>query len=153
MKIFVRYRDECYPCTLPARLRGMAWYEKICRIVLNEINSQTPLFITIITVDEQRMRELAGAYKGTPRVTDVLSFLYPVEDGETRQEAEIFICSGVAQRQAQRYRVSLVQEYVRLVTHGMLHICGYNHVLSKERAVMRRHEGHIMRLCKKSKLI
>lgn len=91
---------------------------------------------------DRKIRTLNKDYRGKDKATDVLSF--PVHDSLRRGErddeflfdvlniGDIIISRDVARRQAKDFEISLPQETVHLIVHGFLHLCGYDHELSKE---------------------
>lgn len=75
------------------------------------------------------MRRLNRQYRGLDKTTDVLSFpLY--EAGMLRPGdalGDIVISIPRAAAQAAAYGVSLRNELLRLLLHGLLHLIGYDH--------------------------
>ncbi len=133
------------------------WYRDIHDIVTRFLKESPRLLkstydISVVLIDEDRMRRLYATYKGKNRVTDVLSFFYGEAEGESRPQGEVFICLPQALRQASRYHISPIHEIARLVIHGFLHIYGYDHQKKQQRTVMRSCERIIFRLCKKENL-
>ena len=45
---------------------------------------------------------------------------------------DIFICREVALRQAKEFGISIEEEILHLFIHGFLHLCGYDHEISRE---------------------
>ncbi|HYH28196.1 MAG TPA: rRNA maturation RNase YbeY [Actinomycetota bacterium] len=91
--------------------------------------------LSISFVGEAEMAELHERYLGEPGPTDVLSF--PQDDPELL--GDVIVCPGVASRQNR----DLAAELRLLVTHGTLHILGYDHDDEEERARMwERQERH-----------
>ena len=96
--------------------------------------------VLTITGDEA-VRELNAAYRDIDETTDVLSFSYgahgdvgkPASDdfalppGEDASIGDVVISFPQARRQAEEARVPLAEEIAHLVTHGMLHLLGYDH--------------------------
>jgi probable rRNA maturation factor len=80
--------------------------------------------VNIILVEDRYMRRLNRRYRGQHRATDVLAF--PADPDEDLL-GEIYISVDAAGRQAVEYRVTLREEIFRLVAHGLLHLCGYDH--------------------------
>ncbi len=117
------------------------WYAMISDSVKKVLPQLTSFPITIILVDDERIKTLNQGYRAHHRVTDVLSFLYEEQEGK---EGELFISIPVAKRQSVRYGVSLSEEIARLVIHGMLHLYGYDHMKTGERKVMRGLEKHAL---------
>lgn len=91
--------------------------------------------LSIIFVDDEKIKALNSTYRKLSRVTDVLSFSYG--EGGSVDEGEIYICLPQVLRQHTRFRTTLTQEIARLFFHGLLHVYGYDHVKQSERTVMR----------------
>jgi probable rRNA maturation factor len=64
--------------------------------------------------------------------TDVITFALGA-DPEGSVIADIYICPDVARRQAKEFGVGVREEMARLVVHGMLHACGWEHPEGDER--------------------
>ncbi len=99
--------------------------------------------VTIVLGDDALLRSLYARFKGKDRTTDVLSFT--LEDlalprGGRRLEGEIYIAKERLFAQAKRYRHTPGRELSRLVTHGLLHLAGHDHMRAGERRVMRAEE-------------
>ena len=89
-----------------------------------------------------KIKTLNSSYRDKPKVTDVLSFpVYDtlrsnaedfVEPGPVVHLGDIFICKDVALRQAKEFGISIEEEILHLFIHGFLHLCGYDHDLSRK---------------------
>ena len=94
----------------------------------------------IVFASDSELRRLNSDYRGIDRATDVLSFTYS-DDGPRAHaralEGELYLSTARIAAQARRYRHSPGAELLRLVTHGLLHLCGHDHVKAAERRVMR----------------
>ena len=82
--------------------------------------------------DDQKMIELNSSWRNQKQTTDVLSFsaiddkfLVPF-DGFL-ELGDIFVSVPTAQRQADEHHHDLVQELRWLVSHGLLHLLGWDH--------------------------
>lgn len=117
-----------------------------------EYNRTAEISLTI--VGEQRMRSLNKKYRNANRVTDVLSF-----GNETKKAkgvkfvnppsrisylGEIFICYPQAEKQAREQGHSTKKEFAILLSHGVLHLLGYDHEKSLDAKIMRRKEKMIL---------
>ena len=89
------------------------------------------------------------------RPTDVLSFpMYERDEiaglkNDTDDEIEkilgdIIVSIEKVREQAKEYGHSFERELAYLVTHGMLHLLGYDHMIEEEKAVMRKREEEIL---------
>jgi probable rRNA maturation factor len=102
--------------------------------VLKAEGASGPVDVVFHGPEEQRA--LNRQWRGLDRTTDVLSFPY----GQPELFGELYIDPILAAEQAVRYRHDLHRELCRLVVHGCLHLCGYDHHTTSERKEMRRLE-------------
>ncbi len=102
------------------------------RFILSSLKI-TKAEISLALVNEPASRRLNLSYRGLPRATDVLSFVYAHENF---LDGEIVICSPVAVRQARAFGHSTRQEILRLLVHGLLHLAGYDHEKKSDAEVM-----------------
>jgi len=93
--------------------------------------------VNIIITDDRTLRSLNKTYRGLARPTDVLSF---PGDSDLGILGEIYISIDTARRQAAAYGASLREEILRLVCHGVLHLCGYDHERPADEKVMKARE-------------
>lgn len=121
--------------------------EKVAEYALRwEGVSSGELSIALVTEDE--IHELNVKYRGKDYPTDVLSF----QTGGPEEEIEgmpyllgdVVICPSVAARQAAEYGQAFGQEMALLLTHGILHLLGYDHEDEEEAEVMEMHEREIL---------
>lgn len=117
--------------------------------------------INLSIVDEATIRELNKTTRNIDRVTDVLSYPYTnLRVGErlvlkdykldidpedkTLTIGDIYICMERARQQAEEYNHTLKREIAFLFCHGMLHICGYDHIEPADAEIMERKQDEIM---------
>ncbi len=79
--------------------------------------------ISIVFVDDNRITDLNKRFLDHDRSTDVIAF--SLENEDCPLEGEIYICTDMAKRQAEEYKVSFENELMRLAVHGTLHLLGY----------------------------
>lgn len=92
-------------------------------------------------VGDLDIRKLNRQYRRHDKVTDVLSFTYTT----TPITGEIIICLPQAERQARRKKHTLIQELDILVTHGLFHLAGHDHMRIRERERMRVLERRVLK--------
>lgn len=95
--------------------------------------SDTELSI-LITGDEE-IRELNKSYRANDMPTDVLSFSMGGSGTFPTALAllgDVVISIHSAERQAQERGISVPEEVLRLLIHGILHLIGYDHELVSE---------------------
>ncbi len=83
--------------------------------------------INVVLVDNKKIKEMNNAFLGHNYATDVLSFAYEKEEMQKNNVAgEIIISVEMAARLAQRQERAVDGELALYLTHGMLHLLGYN---------------------------
>ena len=93
--------------------------------------------VNIIFSDDITLADLNSRFRKKNRPTDVLSF---PADPDMGILGDIYISVNTAKRQAREYDWSLRDEILRLVCHGVLHLCGYDHHKRVDTVVMRAKE-------------
>ncbi|MFT4629312.1 MAG: putative rRNA maturation factor [Arenicella sp.] len=88
--------------------------------------------VTIRLVDKLEMTELNQVYRGKSGATNVLSFRAElpaelIEELEIGLLGDIVICHSVVIQEAKRQHKTVTDHYAHMVTHGILHLCGYDH--------------------------
>lgn len=82
--------------------------------------------VNIIVTDDAKLISLNKRYADEDHVTDVLAFDLRDSDCEG-VEGDIYISIEQALEQSIANDVDLHNEVLRLVVHGFLHLCGYDH--------------------------
>jgi rRNA maturation RNase YbeY len=111
--------------------------------------------LSLLLVGDGAMRRLNRRYRRKDRTTDVLAFPFRKHSSRPSPRAphpvpallgDIVISLPQAARQAKRAGHSLERELAVLVTHGVLHLLGYDHERSaREAQRMSRREQAVLR--------
>ena len=84
------------------------------------------LSVTMVTA--RAMARLNREHLGHRGATDVITFSLTAPDAATEAVvADIYICPDVARLQARAHGAGVREELARLVIHGTLHACGWEH--------------------------
>lgn len=90
--------------------------------------------VDVVFVDSNEIKRINKKYRQVDNVTDVISFA--LEDNHdvipVRMLGTIYVCIPKMKEQAISYEHSEKRELSFLVCHGLLHLLGYDHTLSKE---------------------
>ncbi|HKA53396.1 MAG TPA: rRNA maturation RNase YbeY [Candidatus Binatia bacterium] len=99
--------------------------------------------LSLALVTDPEIHALNHRYRGKDKPTDVLSF--PLADAlQPSLLGDVVISIETAARQARRRGHSLREELQTLLIHGILHLLGYDHEVSRsEAARMRRKEREV----------
>jgi rRNA maturation RNase YbeY len=107
----------------------------------NQIKTILPLLkcqnkeLSILLTDDIKIRKLNKQYRNKNISTDVLSFSQTEgeEDGlEHNLLGDIVISTSTAMRQSSEHNLSIDEEIVLLLIHGILHLLGFDHERSDE---------------------
>lgn len=115
---------------------------------LLEQESKEKKEVSLLLLDEGRIREYNKKYRGTDSATDVISFSSELAFLPTY--GDIVIDLSVAENQ--RGENSLNYEVAVLFIHGLLHLLGYDHLSAKDKIIMTNKEKEYIDLIKKEKL-
>lgn len=137
-----------------------ALFESVVAESLREEEVSVPAEVSLTLTGPEQIQALNRDFRGTDKVTDVLSFPQWEYNGrkpeEVLQEAErnpdsgevclgdIVICLERAGEQAEEYGHSLERELGFLTAHSMLHLLGYDHMEPDEEKVMRDKQEKIL---------
>ena len=106
--------------------------------------------LAILITDDEEVRQMNLQFLGIDEPTDVLSFPDEADDfvqgmSEEVLLGDIAIALPTAHRQAEAAGHSLDAEVAHLLTHGILHLRGYDHVTNAvDEARMRAREEHYL---------
>jgi len=102
-----------------------AFFKKVTKKILAKERKRKKLSIALVGPD--RMKELNKRYLKKNRITDVLSFSYD-------DAGEIVVCPQQVKKNAGKYNSTFKYELTRVLIHGILHLLGENHEISKKKA-------------------
>lgn len=131
-----------------AELRGLA------ELVLSEEGYPPRTELTILLVEDEEMAGYNRRFLGHEGPTDVLSFpverlipgLVPEldEHDPPLMAGDVVIAPAYVARQAEDLGVPFRDEMALMVTHGILHLLGYDHESDQEAAMMERRERDLL---------
>ncbi len=88
--------------------------------------------ITLVFLPSEEIHRLNKEFRDIDRPTDVLTF---VEDSDDYL-GDVLICYDYIKKQADEYGHSFKRELYFLITHGYLHLLGYDHLSEEEEKEM-----------------
>ncbi len=100
--------------------------------------------LNFIFCKDEELLELNRKHLDHDYFTDILSFDLSV--GEESITSEIYISIDRVRENAQNYKTPFLEELLRVIIHGALHLCGYGDKKKSEISLMRQKEDHYLRL-------
>lgn len=107
---------------------------KIAALLCDELNIKF-ISLEINFVKSETMLEINKKYLNHNYSTDIITFDYSNE--RNNLDGEIFISIDDARENSKKYHVTLNDEILRLVTHGILHMTGYDDTTTAKRRRMK----------------
>ena len=114
----------------------MEWFELLQQVGEEMLDQEgiTGAEVSLLLTNDTHIHELNKKWRGIDAPTDVLSFalregeriLLPAE-GQPELLGDVVISVPRAQIQAEKYDHSVERELAFLLTHGILHLLGYDH--------------------------
>ncbi|OGP53724.1 MAG: rRNA maturation RNase YbeY [Deltaproteobacteria bacterium RBG_13_52_11] len=111
--------------------------KKMAEGILNDLGYHE-CELSILLVDDDEMTQLNREYLSRDHPTNVLAFA--MREGEDKDLhpallGDVVVSTETAQREALQRGVTLEEEMALLITHGILHLLGYDHEGAPEEAV------------------
>lgn len=89
--------------------------------------------LIFIVTDDREIRKINKEFLKHNYNTDVIAFNY--NEGNILN-GEIYISIETVKKNSVNYKVSSTEEFIRVMIHGTLHLCGYDDKSSVERKIM-----------------
>lgn len=140
-----------------------ALLDLVAEAILEEEMCPYEAQVNLLLTDNEGIREFNRQYRNIDAPTDVLSFpmiafekeadfsvveedtgdYFDPDSGELIL-GDIIISTDKVKEQAMKYGHSLKREFAFLTAHSLLHLCGYDHMTEKERALMEEKQEKIL---------
>lgn len=124
------------------RLKGWRKIQKLIERVISDEKKISGDLIFIFTNDTN-LKKLNEKFLKHSYYTDVISFDYGNGD---RINGEIYISIDTVKINSINYKVSYTSELIRVIIHGVLHLCGYDDKGNKKKSKMRRMESFWLKI-------
>lgn len=99
--------------------------------------------INYIFCDDIEILKVNREFLSHDYFTDIITFDY---SNKNRLGADIFISLDTVKSNAESLGVDYKQELLRVIVHGLLHLCGIKDKSPEERAVMEENENKALKL-------
>ena len=91
--------------------------------------------LSILLVNDHKIRRLNSQYRKIDKTTDVLSFpQIKLGEPDPILLGDVVVSTDTASRQANEHAISLEEEILLLIIHGTLHLLGFDHEKSSSEA-------------------
>ncbi|NHM13685.1 rRNA maturation RNase YbeY [Xiamenia xianingshaonis] len=127
---------------------------ELARYVLTQEDEPSETEVSVSFVTNEVIAELNEKYRKKSGPTDVLSFECDGADADLAamtlaqdpvfQLGDVVIAPDVATQQTMEYNTTFEEEISLLMVHGLLHLCGYDHIEDDEAVIMEKREAEIL---------
>ncbi|HSL86757.1 MAG TPA: rRNA maturation RNase YbeY, partial [Bacteroidales bacterium] len=118
------------------RIRNSRELKKYIEKVIRE-ERKVPGDLNFILTNDEKVKRINSEFMGRNYTTDVIAFNY--NEGKTIN-GEIYVSLETVFKNSKIYGVSLRKEVMRVIIHGVLHLCGYNDKEISESIAMKEKE-------------
>lgn len=120
-------------------------FEEKARLWLKDMSRQENKTIEVINYifcSDAYLHSINLQYLNHNDYTDIITFPYRQDE---IIEADIFISLDRVKENAEKYDQSFMDELIRVMAHGILHLCGYNDKTETETRIIREMEEKALR--------
>ena len=103
--------------------------------------------LTIRLTSDKEMASLNKKWRNKNKTTNVLAFPnnYSISlDKKLTYIGDILVSYGEVKRESINRNISFIDHLVHLIVHGVLHLCGYNHISDSDEKIMISYEKLIL---------
>ncbi len=115
---------------------------------IEKVESDRPFYISILLTDNEKIQVVNRDFRNKDMPTDVISFAYHETEefdiGPYDTLGDIVISLERVEEQAKDFNHSFNREFYYVLTHGILHILGYDHIEEEDKKEMRAREEAIL---------
>ena len=141
MKVNLFFENACSTGgDIPTAAEVQHWAEAALQSI-----EQASVSLSVRIVDEQEIADLNQRYRSKSGPTNVLSFPFEDPPGvESDELGDIVVCAPVVDREAVEQGKTAQEHWAHMVVHGVLHLCGYDHIDDKDADEMENEETRIL---------
>jgi probable rRNA maturation factor len=141
MKVNLFFENACTTGDdIPTAVEVQRWAEAALQSI-----EQDSVSLSVRVVDEPEIAELNQRYRSKPGPTNVLSFPFEDPPGvESDELGDIVVCAPVVDREAAEQGKTTKEHWAHMVVHGVLHLCGYDHIDDRDAEEMESEETRIL---------
>lgn len=120
----------------------------IIEVLTKEYESDREVYVSVLLTGNEEIQRVNRDFRGKDMPTDVISFAYhdndEADNGLYDSLGDIIISLERVEEQRKDYGHSFKREFYYVLTHGLLHLMGYDHMEEEEKKIMRAKEEEIL---------
>lgn len=121
----------------------------IIDVLTKEYESDREVYVSVLLTGNEEIQRVNRDFRDKDMPTDVISFAYhdndEADNGLYDSLGDIIISLERVEEQRKDYGHSFKREFYYVLTHGLLHLMGYDHMEEEEKKIMRAKEEEILK--------
>lgn len=114
------------------------WIKEVAKVHQRKVGQ-----ISLVFVSEEEILSINNQYLSHNYFTDIITFDYSFENVI---EGDIFISIDTVRSNSEKFRTEFTDELLRVIIHGVLHLCGFKDKKPKDKSVMTKNENLALNL-------
>lgn len=141
----LNFEDRTIEVAVPASQQIGVWASRAYEVVCSRGDWPAKNELTIRLVEPCEITNLNREYRSKNKPTNVLSFPFESPPGiDIALLGDIVLCHEIVVQEAASENKSVSQHYAHMVSHGVLHLCGYDHECDTSAEEMETLESEIL---------
>ena len=120
--------------------------QRTCDLILQQEGIRNCI-LSVVLCDDDFILPLNRDFRGKNKATDVLSFAQREGDFANKNDpllGDVIVSFETTRRQSAKHDQTTIQELELLLTHGILHLLGYDHINDEDAFIMEERERMIL---------
>jgi rRNA maturation RNase YbeY len=103
--------------------------------------------LTYIFCNDEYLLQLNQRFLKHDTLTDILTFDQTESNDNSALKGEIYISVERVKENSEKFKTPYQQELLRVIFHGLLHLCGFKDKTKADKKEMRTHEDTCLAIC------
>lgn len=129
----------------PLKLKHVKRIKQLLNDVAS-IEGHTISNLSVVFTSDEYLIDMNRTYLKHDYYTDIITFDYSSVEGSRTIFGELYISVDRANENANQLNIPTYNEYMRLMIHGILHLCGYKDDTPESKALMTAKENQYLTL-------
>lgn len=138
-KLFTAIQVATTEAWIPEEVLLEQWLQQI---ISSRLSADTEISVRIVDVKE--MTGLNNEFRGKNNATNVLSFPMNETVDSVYLLGDVVICAQVLDEEAKAAAIEPAAHWAHILTHGLLHLLGYDHQTNEQAEIMENLEIEIL---------
>jgi len=128
------------------KFTGLDFKKKVKEVISNISTEENTEFsyLNIIFCNDEIIRDYNQKFLGHDYETDIITF-HDVDENKLI-EGELLISTETVNTNSRIYKATFNEELLRVIIHGVLHLCGYKDRTKLQKVKIRKRENYYLKL-------